>query len=372
MEITYKRKHNESFMSISGPVEEIRYENKMIENNDIGTLLDYSKMQLNGETLYNYNISRKENFEDYIESHELSGETFQRIIVNLQIALGEIEKYLLDEKHIMLTKETMFLEKSKDNYKVSLCYYPKDNGTIQEQFRAIIEYLLTAIDGHDKKVAQLIYGIYDVCGKEEYTLGEIIDYIQNNIEIENEIKVEEVEIEPDIEEYEEQIIFEEEKSEQSILDFYDEEEKKDFVGIITDKLQGFIKRKDRKSIRDALTFEDFVIDPEMEIEEKTVLLKDSRPAGKLVYDGHDVEENFIITKDVFRIGSGKNNDAILKSKAVSSTHAKIYREGDNFYIEDLNSLNGTIVGNSTLSYKEKVKLKTMDVIRFADVSYVFM
>ena len=43
-----------------------------------------------------------------------------------------------------------------------------------------------------------------------------------------------------------------------------------------------------------------------------------------------------------------------------------------FYIEDLNSTNGTFVNDEVLAYKEKKLLKSNDIVRFADVKYRFV
>ena len=378
MEIKYTRKHNDSFMAIVGEVQEVDYEKKMIEANHISILLDYSIMQIDGATQYNYNISRKENVQDYLETRDYSLEAIEKIVLGLQIGLSDLEKYLIDENHILLEKETMFLEKINGAYRLGLCYYPQDNGTIQQQFRALIEHIISNIDGQDRSKAEHIYSIYDICLKEDYTLGQVIDYIQSNIEMDDEIEVKKIEfdrstnfIEDDLEEY----VDEPSENLYEVFERRQKEEKTsgNLLTSISERIKDFFDKDHESSLGKTLKFEDFVIEPDIEIEEKTVLLKDSKPAGKLVYDGKDgVEDDYIITKDIFRIGSAKNNDAILSSKAVSSNHAKIYRENDEYYLEDMNSLNGSFLHNNLLNYKQRVKLKTMDEIRFADVRFVFL
>ena len=67
--------------------------------------------------------------------------------------------------------------------------------------------------------------------------------------------------------------------------------------------------------------------------------------GRLVYDGDSNEDDFLINKDTFRIGSSQNNDAVLKARTVSKNHAKITKEGDDFYITDSNSTNGSFLNS---------------------------
>ncbi len=118
--------------------------------------------------------------------------------------------------------------------------------------------------------------------------------------------------------------------------------------------------------------EDFIIEPDTEFEEKTVLLSETKPVGRLVYDGQDGENDFLVTKDIFRIGKSKTCDAVISAPTISQNHAKIVREGDDYFLSDMNSTNSTFLNNEELVYRRPVKLKIMDKIRFANVSYTFM
>lgn len=60
------------------------------------------------------------------------------------------------------------------------------------------------------------------------------------------------------------------------------------------------------------------------------------------------------------VGRSPDNDLHVDNLAVSSHHARIYREGDNLVLEDLNSLNGTFLNNQRIS--GKVNLKHNDKI----------
>jgi pSer/pThr/pTyr-binding forkhead associated (FHA) protein len=50
-----------------------------------------------------------------------------------------------------------------------------------------------------------------------------------------------------------------------------------------------------------------------------------------------------IDKDTIGIGRSRENDILIDSRSISAFHAKITREEGQYFIEDLNSLNGTYV-----------------------------
>lgn len=373
MEINYIRQHNDSFMILNVDESDSGYEEKMIFENDISALLKYKKININGNQQYHYCISRKENLEDFLEARELTMDVFQRLILNIQLAYEEIAKYLINENHIFLSKETVFLEKSNDSYKVSLCYYPKEMGGVQQQFRQLMEYFLKLVRSEDRMLTEAIYNAYDLCLKNDFTFGEVLESLQNQ-SMEKDVYVEQVDLsrddEQDNELFEQDYIIQGER----LADIYDEKKVKkssgmnNFFGMVKDYFTSKLQFNDEINE----VSEDFIIEPDFEIEEKTVLLADVKPSGKLVYDGSNQEDDFLINKDIFRIGSGKTNDAVIHEKTVSANHAKIVREGEEFYLSDLNSTNSTYINNQQLTYRKPVKLKIMDKISFANVNYIFL
>ena len=89
-----------------------------------------------------------------------------------------------------------------------------------------------------------------------------------------------------------------------------------------------------------------------------------------MYEGENGEANYQIRTGNFRIGSQEGeNEAVLHSKVVSRHHAMITREDGDFFLEDLNSTNGTYLNGKLLPYHDRVKLNRMDQIVFADVAY---
>ncbi|MEJ2254050.1 MAG: FHA domain-containing protein [Nitrospirota bacterium] len=78
----------------------------------------------------------------------------------------------------------------------------------------------------------------------------------------------------------------------------------------------------------------------------------------------------ILLKDVTTIGRDPSNDIRLNNMAVSRFHAKLYRQGWPFYVEDLKSTNGTFLNGKRVPWKEP--LAHEDKIKVGKHTLVFI
>lgn len=77
-----------------------------------------------------------------------------------------------------------------------------------------------------------------------------------------------------------------------------------------------------------------------------------------------------VTSYPFFIGKLKKNvDYCLESDTVSRYHAKITKEGEEIYLTDLNSTNGTFINDEPLQTYQKKEIRYGDVIAFANIKY---
>lgn len=84
-------------------------------------------------------------------------------------------------------------------------------------------------------------------------------------------------------------------------------------------------------------------------------------------------QDIAVSSYPFFIGKLKKNvDYCLDSETVSRYHAKITKEGESFYITDLNSTNGTFINDEPLQTYQKKEIKNGDIIAFANIKYQFI
>ncbi len=69
-----------------------------------------------------------------------------------------------------------------------------------------------------------------------------------------------------------------------------------------------------------------------------------------------------LKKDELTFGRKPNNDIVIDNPAVSGFHGKILKEGDSYYVEDLNSTNGTFLNGQRV---KKTALKNKDQVGIA-------
>jgi hypothetical protein len=66
----------------------------------------------------------------------------------------------------------------------------------------------------------------------------------------------------------------------------------------------------------------------------------------------------------------KNCDTVFRNRLVSHIHACITKVDDEYFIEDMNSTNGTYVNGERLMMNARQKISDSDVITFAAISYI--
>lgn len=132
---------------------------------------------------------------------------------------------------------------------------------------------------------------------------------------------------------------------------------------------GFIKRGNKKdSIKNSETSNREIV-TEMSFE--TELLDDK--TAFLVSKKAGTVEKIAIDKDVFRIGRLPDEvDYISDNRAIGKIHAEIRRDGERYYMRDLNSKNGTYINGNRINSDELYEIKNEDSIIFANSEFEFL
>jgi pSer/pThr/pTyr-binding forkhead associated (FHA) protein len=78
----------------------------------------------------------------------------------------------------------------------------------------------------------------------------------------------------------------------------------------------------------------------------------SRQAELTIESGPDAGHTHRAGDSALRLGRSPDNDLILRDPATSGHHARVERRGEQFWIVDLGSTNGTLVNGEPIQEKE--------------------
>lgn len=121
--------------------------------------------------------------------------------------------------------------------------------------------------------------------------------------------------------------------------------------------------------------EDFPREELAETYGETVILSSSQQNRKaaLVSKEPGLLATIVLEEELTVIGKlPMAADVVIPVETVSRIHAKIRKEGEDYYLSDLNSRNGTSVNGQMLQGDERYCLKEQDEVHFGGAVYVFL
>ena len=417
-EILYERNLTGSFMKIPACLS-ASFDEKIMLKRKLPGLLPVEKCYVNGMGQYWYNITGKQSVDTYCRMKEIGIDFIERMIISICSQIEILEWNLIDTNCLMLDPELVYI--TNQTQEIIFTLYPDTKGDLAQELQHLMEYLLTKIDHKDMDAVHAAYGIYEKTLDPSYSVIDIRDAIVEAKKASSRERV--LRQQAQIEQREREIEFENaernvkneaglnkiigglkqklaepsEKNQtshsQRILRESNKVEKKQVKKeyLMGNTGRNIFGRKEKKSVKynrrkpyqeslnvaetpsyEVSMHEELV--QEMPEVHPTVCLADyqARPQGMLLYEGTDNRENIPLMQPLVKIGKGKGVDAKIEKGTISHFHAQINHEQDTFYIEDLNSTNGTFVNGEGLTYKERKKLAINDIVQFADIRYRFV
>ena len=90
-----------------------------------------------------------------------------------------------------------------------------------------------------------------------------------------------------------------------------------------------------------------------------------------IADGPEQGRSFVLSDRTADIGRGATNQVRLNAPSVSRNHAKVYRENGQYYIEDLQSRNGTWINGNAIESGVRVQVQEGIPVAFGNVLVSF-
>lgn len=348
MEIRYKRDLNSNYMILTTQTpEKEHYEIRMITENRICGLLPCVYQDHEGRREYYYEITGRQSMELLYERRKLTCKQLKGLLRELLKALESAKEYLLNPDHLILSPESVYLYTKTE--KLHLCYYPGYEKEIRESFLDLAEYLLGKLDKEDAEGIAFGYELYQNALEPNFSLLEILH------------KHAEPKIAPPPKEPQPMpaISIQQETLEKtgSWIDFFKKKSSKE-------KLQDYVadaEPTDGNSL--------FFLKTQEQIHETACLQKEKRE-GLYLRSLHTDYPDFQIKEETFLIGKKKDSvDGCIPASTISRIHARLSFYNSVYYLEDLNSTNGTWLDQKQLNPYEPCPLKDGVHIVFASVEY---
>lgn len=432
MEVTYRKNLGRSYMCIEEEGELIEpYELRMLESRRIPCLLQMQTVISEGNIRYLYDISGKQQITDYFSGKKMGYDFLQKLLFSVYEVCGSLPEYLLREEGVCLREELIYV--NLEDGSLQFTYLPFYEKNLPEAFRSCMEQILRKIDHQDSAAVELGYQAYQLSIKENINISRMLGSILGKPELcgitdaagtyGNSVRKREEDHKTPKDDVEEQRGREVrdikgwESGKKAVNKGTGEREagggkngrnsrdntegagkktiweemrelwdrwkgslhmtgtvQKYVSGLSAVFMQKYRKKESAEERVPEMPEPDAVREEDVPIHPTEFLgVRENVPIGKLVYHGIHQCEDILIKGEVCLVGKNAGQvDGVIPAEGVSRLHARITRQEGSYFIEDLNSTNGTYLNDMMLEYHQPKPLNIRDKVRFGVEEYVFL
>ncbi len=385
LNIEYVRSLNSNYerIQLDKIPEERKYQYCILGRCQIKGLLPCSLRYINGSAYLYYNITSKQNLARLFGNRNITREWVRDFMWSLKQVQQELGRFLLDMNHILWHPEQIFQD--LEDHVFSFLYVPYYEGG--SDFLKLMEFWVEHIDYDDEILVDCVYRMYERLERN----GEVYLHSQIFEDAECLEKAKMPELVCTV--LEEKVVEEGEPAHPSAPDgnTYESgtsekqarEGKRGILGILEGKrnrnrkIREEYKAAMQQSMAGLCVAEETFYEKGAEEKKsygKTVYIEErpeleERPHRLLTTDGRLLAG---LDKPALSIGKKKGEvDLVLEEASVSRMHARITNTDGNFYLEDLNSTNGTFRNGLQMQPYEKKKLEEGDEIKCGKAVFIF-
>lgn len=433
MNIEYRKIFNRNYAILSDyNISDYKecYRSKMLKSNRLDNFLTYDTQNLNGTIQFTYDISSKQSVYSFYENCDIDYEMVRHLIMSLKSAFDTLNNYLLEPDFIVLDPRLIYMNIATKS--IYFCYCPGEKNNFYDSLNSFLCYIISKIDHEDNNSIILAYSLQQQSTNKNYTFDDLMEIVNKQVFIHQEehinpIEQKRQESETDFDDISDESFIESEcilnnelKKEPPstvpsmisaipVCIFFITSSVILYAGIfqrlistelmilaiflsafICFNIFNILKNKQfEKSILPTNMPEDELhsnsaniqnndIKDDIKIEanyyEDTVILgyRSTEKAPRLVYTGTDFISEIELTSFPFSIGKmAENVTMVIDHPMISRIHAKIYFKENHYYIEDMNSSNGTYINNNLIQPHTLTEITAGDYITFSHLTYIF-
>ena len=181
MSPSYKKEKDNDYMilEVPGKPEGSEYQIRMLLLNSISGLLSCKMRKINGTPEFYYDITGRLPMTRAFERTLIKKEDIEKLLEGMERALDEAGRYLLDMGQFVLKPEYIFRDVEGGNF--AFCYLPFYDGSLEEDFRELAEYILKRLDHSQEEAVLWGYDIYSRSMEEPFSLGKILESMHERV-----------------------------------------------------------------------------------------------------------------------------------------------------------------------------------------------
>lgn len=378
----YVRNYNCNYerIALEQKPEEKRYQYCILNRGGIRYLLPCSLRYIDSNAYLYYDISSMQNLTQVFREKKITREWVKDFLWGIRQMRYELDRFLLEEGNVIWNPEHIYQDLEKNDF--SFLYMPYYEG--EDGLGNLVDFFVEHVDYEDEELVDFVYRIHEKI----HQLGK--EYLSKQIHEEfhkiEKRKKEETEIKPDkpcqmtdsetsvdLLPEEREALWSKDTGKRGLRSFMEGRKRKQTR-----------KEEYRESIRQRLNERNvFAVCEDSHYHEKstteaeeefgrTIFIEEAAVAKTVALYKPDGEKVMALEKFPFVIGKKKENvDLVINDYSASRVHARITHEEGGYFIEDLNSTNGTFKNGLRLQPYEKRKLENGDELRFGKTEYVY-
>ena len=378
----YVRNYNCNYerITLEQKPEEKRYQYCILSRGGIRYLLPCSLRYIDSNAYLYYDISSRQNLTQVFGEKKITQEWVKDFLWGIRQMRYELDRFLLEEGNVIWNPEHIYQDLEKNDF--SFLYMPYYDG--EDGLKALADFFVEHVDYEDEELVEFIYRIHEKIQQigREYLCKQIHE---DFLRMEN-CKKEMAEAtqertfpmttsadSADLLPEEREALWSKSTGKRGIRFFMEGRKRKQTRK--EEYRESIRQRMNEGSVYAVCEESHYHEQPTTEAEEefgRTIFIEEAAVAKTVALYKPDGEKVMTLEKFPFVIGKKKENvDLVINDYSASRVHARITHEEGGYFIEDLNSTNGTFKNGLRLQPYEKRKLESGDELRFGKTEYVY-
>lgn len=353
--------------------DEKRYQYCILSRGGIRGLLSCDLRYINGDAYLYFDITSKQNLSQLFHKHKMDRKWIRDFVWNLREIRQELDRFLLNDGNILWFPEHIFQDLENNVFSFEYVpYFKEENG-----FNELMDFVVENMDYEDEELVDFVYKMYEQL--EENGAVYFQEQIFEDVKMLDKGPVIQELSSSEYTQHEENEAppSGNDKAEAVLTETVPTSEKKNIFSIFEGKKN---KDKDKRNkYRRALQLEmeGKVVAEEALYESdygRTIYIPEAENVKDSVRKLYSQEGKMLVQLNGGSLTIGKISDEadlILDDLSISRIHARIIKNGSDYYLEDLNATNGTFKNGLRLKPYEKRKLEEEDEITLGKITIVF-